>query len=134
MTDAILLDTSVWVRFLRRGADADLVGRVAAWLAQGRAATTELVKVELLQAARTEDDYQRLGHRLEALPNYRADEAVFRDAARNGFKLRRSGVIIPTVDLVIATIAQRAGATLAHFDRHYEMAAPVLGIETYSLL
>jgi predicted nucleic acid-binding protein len=98
INELILIDTSVWVRYLRRGSDPDIVRQVRGWLDTGQAATT------------------------------------WDSAAQNGFSLHRSGVIVPARDLLIATVAQQFGARLAYADRHYELMAPHLAIQTISLL
>lgn len=134
MIDLVLIDTSVWVRYLRRDPDPEIVRQVREWLTAGRAATTPIVRIELLQATRTQAELDQLSATLDALHLLAPDAAGWRAAAQNAFNLRRSGVIIPTTDLLIATMAQQSGAELAHLDQHYEMAAPALGLRTISFL
>jgi predicted nucleic acid-binding protein len=133
-SDLILVDTSVWVRYLRRGADPDLIRQVQGWLGARQVATTGIIKMELLPASRTEAEFQRLCVTLDALEHLMPDDAIWSAAARNGFSLRRSGIIVPTTDLLIATVAQHAGARLAHWDRHFELMAPHLALRTISFL
>lgn len=128
----VLIDTSIWVRYLRRGADPQLVRRVREWLDAGQVAITEIIHLELLPASRSEAEFARLSATLDALYPVPADAAVWRAAARNGFALRQAGVIVPATDLLIATVAQQSGAVLAHWDQHYELMAPQLGLRTVS--
>jgi predicted nucleic acid-binding protein len=132
MSDLVLVDTSVWVRYLRRDPDPEIVRRVQSWLDAGRAATTEIIKLELLPATRDDAEFQRLSATLDALQQIAPDAGTWRSAARNGFTLRRAGVIVPTTDLIIATLAQLVEAELAHLDRHYELMAPHLVLRTIS--
>ena len=134
INELILIDTSVWVRYLRRGSDPDIVRQVRGWLDTGRAATTEIVTLELLPACRTEAEYQRLSATLDALHLLPLTAATWGSAARNGFLLHRTGVIVPATDLLIATAAQQFGARVAHADRHYELMAPHLAIQTVSVI
>src|SRR3712207_4737112 len=114
--DLILVDTSVWVRYLRRNPPPEIVRQVHEWLDAGRVATTEIIKIELLQAARTDAEYERLRAPLEALHLLSPDAAAWATAARNGYQLHRAGIIVPLTDLIIATLAQQAAATVAHLD------------------
>jgi predicted nucleic acid-binding protein len=134
MSEIVLMDTSGWICYLRRGADPAIVRQVQEWLNGGQAAITEVIKLELLPASRTEAEFLRLSARLDALPQLTPDAAVWDAAARNGFALRRAGVIVPTADLLIATVAQQFGALLAHSDQHYERMAPHLALRTVSFL
>jgi predicted nucleic acid-binding protein len=134
MSEIVLIDTSVWVRYLRRGADPEIVRQVQGWLGGGQVATTDVIKVELLPFSRTEAEFQRLSARLDALYPLTLDDTVWDAAARNGFTLRRAGVIVPATDLLNATVAQQFGAILAHWDQHYELMAPHLALRTISFL
>jgi predicted nucleic acid-binding protein len=134
MNDLVLIDTSVWIRYLRRDPDAEIVRRVREWLTAGQAATTPIIQIELLQATRTQAEFDQLSATLEALHPLAPDMAAWRLAARNAFMLRRAGVPIPTTDLLIATMAQQAQAELAHLDQHYELAAGPLALRTISFL
>jgi predicted nucleic acid-binding protein len=130
----VLIDTSVWVPYLRRNPDPEIVRSVQGWLTADQAATTEIIRMELLQAARNAAEFDRLGVTLDALHLRTPDAATWRAAARNAFTLRRAGVIVPTIDILIATLAQQHGTQLAHADHHYELMAPHLGLQTISFL
>lgn len=134
MSDLILIDTSVWVHYLRRDPNPELVRQVQEWLSAGRAATTEIIKIELLPATRNDKEFQRLGATLDALHQVTPDAAAWRSAARNGFTLHRAGVIVPATDLIIATLALQVGGDLAHLDHHYELMASHLALRTLSFL
>jgi predicted nucleic acid-binding protein len=130
----ILIDTSIWVPYLRRNPGLEIVRSVQAWVTADLAATTEMVKIELLQAARNGAEFDRLSATLDALHLLTPDAGIWRATARNAFTLRRAGVIVPTTDILIATVAQQHGTRLAHADRHYELMAPHLGLRTISFL
>jgi predicted nucleic acid-binding protein len=133
-SDLLLIDSSIWVRYLRRGADPAMVLQVRNWLDAGRVATTDVIKLELLPACRSEQEYLRLNTTLDALHCLSSEDTVWSTASWNGFALRRVGVIVPAMDLLIATVAQQFGVELAHMDHHYELMAPHLALRTISLL
>jgi len=132
-SEFVLMDSSLWILYLRRNPPPEIVRQVRNWLDAGRVAITEVIKLELLPACRTEAEFQRLRTTLDALHQLPPDTVTWTSAARNGFALHRSGVVIPAADLLIATVAQEAGAELAHADRHYELMAPHLGLRTIAL-
>jgi predicted nucleic acid-binding protein len=134
MSNLVLVDTSIWVRYLRRNPDPEIVRRLQEWLTAGQVATTEIIKVELLQASRTESEFQQLDATLDALHQVTPNAATWRSTAHNAFRLRRAGVIVPTTDLLIATMAQQFEVELAHLDHHYELMAPHLALRTISFL
>jgi predicted nucleic acid-binding protein len=47
--------------------------------------------------------------------------SVWEQAYELGFSLRRKGLTIPTVDLIIAALAIENKSLLLHHDEHYEM-------------
>ena len=100
----------------------------------GSVITTELVKIELLQGTKSEAEFDRLKETLEALPLVTPDAATWETAARTAYTLRRLGINVPTIDILIATVALQADAELAHYDGHDEMIAPHLGLRTVSFL
>lgn len=129
----VLVDSSVWVPCLRSNPNPSLARWLREALLAGNVATTGIVRVELLQGTRTEDEFAGLATRLEALADLQGDAVTWGRAAANGFLLRRRGVSVPTTDLLIATIALQYATPIAHCDDHFELMAPHLGIDTVPL-
>jgi predicted nucleic acid-binding protein len=135
MTDApLLIDASAWLPYLRGAADPPVVMAIHEWLASDRAATTEIIRVELLQTSRTEEEFERLRRTLDGLTLLPIDTGAWIAAAYNGFTLRSTGLVVPTATLLVATVAQQTGATVCHLDPDYEHIAPVLGLQTQSMV
>ena len=63
----VLLDTSIWIRYLRRGGDEDIKAEVKRVLLAERVFTCWVVKAELLVRARDDEAFERLSADLEAL-------------------------------------------------------------------
>ena len=118
-----LADTSAWHRS----------GRVAdRWeplLEAGELALCTPVRLELLLSARGRADYRALAADLAQLRHFRLDERSEDAAARIQAALaERSQHRGPTpIDLLIAAIAEVNGATLLHYDRHFDAIARVTG-------
>lgn len=120
-----LADTSAWVEYLRAtGSPAHL--RLRRLIADGDdLVTTEVVVMELLAGASSDDELARLGRllgRFELLPvqglaDYEAAAGLYRRCRRAGETVRK------LTDCLIAVVAMRAGAALLHRDQDFEAIA-----------
>lgn len=131
---AVLVDTSAWIEALRPSGNRAIRERVAAVIAAGGAVTTQIVIMEILIGARTEEQYRRLQEDLSALRLVPIDAATWRHAMRSGFELRRSGLSIPPTDLLIAAVALADDATVLHADRHFDLIASRSPLKVESML
>jgi predicted nucleic acid-binding protein len=61
---------------------------------------------------------------LESLDILPITPVVWEQAYELGFSLRRQGLTIPTVDLIIAALALENRTFLLHHDEHFEMIVP----------
>lgn len=128
----ILVDTSAWIEFLR--ATGSPVHRQLRSLIEqdDRIATTDLVVLELLAGARSEErasELRRMLMRYEFLPLASLDDAE--QAAALYRQCRRSGLTIRGMnDCVIAAVAIRTGAVVLHFDRDFDAMAKLTTLRT----
>jgi hypothetical protein len=116
-----LADTSAWNRF---GQSAPI------WkerLASRLIATCEPVLLELLYSAKGRSDYRSLRSDLSLLPQLELNGHAARLALRTQSELaERSQHRGPApVDLLVAAIAEVHGATVVHYDRHFDAIARV---------
>jgi hypothetical protein len=131
--DVFLVDTSIWLEVLPPGrAVPALRNRIDALLSADRVATTDIVRLELLGGARSQEEWDRLGRLLDALHPLPVMEEHWQEAARMGFQLRRQGVAVPFTDLLIGAVAMLAGAVLVHRDRHFDFVASHLSLRVES--
>ncbi len=116
-----LADTSSWHR------SGQVAERWEALLKAGELALCTPVRLELLLSARGPADYRALAADLTQLRHFRLDERSEAAATRTQAALaERSQHRGPTpVDLLIAAIAEVNGATLLHYDRHFDAIARV---------
>ena len=118
-----LADTSAWHRSGR------VVERWEPLLETDEIALCTPVRLELLLSARGPADYRALSSDLAHVRHLRLDDRCERAAARIQEALvERSQHRGPTpMDLLIAAIAEVNGATLLHYDRHFDAIARVTG-------
>ena len=126
MSELYLADTTAWSR---SGRTAAIEARWTALLGDNRLAVCSPVRLELLYSARSPADYVALADDLAGLPELAlADAAVARADEVQGLLAARSkqrGASI--VDLYVAAIAEVSGATLLHYDRHFDAISRVTG-------
>jgi predicted nucleic acid-binding protein len=134
MSELVFIDTSVWILALRAGGPVAVRQEVEQLLATGRVATTPIVILELLTGARSSREFRELKEDLEALKQLELSPSVWERAYKLGYDLRRAGLTIPTVDIMIAALALEYDCLLLHADRHFEQIAKHSPLQTKSLM
>lgn len=119
----VLIDTSTWIHALRPTGNPVVRQQVHGLLTEGRAATCEMIILELASGTRTEGEYQELREDLEALQQFPITESVWRLAYRIAHAVRRKGLSIPTTDLLIAAVVLSYPCRLLHCDKHFDLMA-----------
>lgn len=123
----LLADTSAW----HHSSAPQVVDLWRRYLEEDRIATTPPVRLEVLFSARSVRDYDLTAQRLDALHQLPCgEEALARAleiqrALAHKKALHHRSVKIP--DLLIAAVAEIAGATVWHYDRDYDRIAEVTG-------
>jgi len=126
----ILVDTSVWVDFLR---DEESVQRQTLHrLIEGEEdiAITGIILTEVLQGIKKDRDFQSvISYLLEfpiygpkSIETYLEAARIYRDCRRNGKTVRK------TVDCLIAAICIENGLTLLHKDRDFDLIESCTGL------
>ncbi|MFC1927477.1 PIN domain nuclease [Chloroflexota bacterium] len=130
----VLIDTSIWVPFLRKSPPPAVRDEVDRLLAEDRVAIFPMIRLELLGGTRSTKEFQRLGSRLDALHQIPVDEANWGMAAELAFKLRRRGKGVPYTDILIGSAAILADVPLLHADRHFDLMAKDTDLRVRSLV
>jgi predicted nucleic acid-binding protein len=121
-----LADTSAWRRANASRAVADRWERL---LEDDALAICAPIELELLYSARSPSDYEDLREELAGVVHLPLTEAAAGHARRAqaalAAKSQHRGPA--AVDLLIAGVAEAAGTTLLHYDRHFEAISSVTG-------
>jgi predicted nucleic acid-binding protein len=120
----ILIDTSAWVASFKKTGDEGLKEFMRQAVVSGLAVTSPIIMLELLQDCRSVGERDALRTKLESLDILPLNQDIWEQAYELGFSLRRKGLTIPTVDLIIAALAIGNKSLLLHHDEHYEMIVP----------
>jgi predicted nucleic acid-binding protein len=133
-TNLVLIDTSVWIPFLRKSSPRAVKNEVDLLLAEDRAAIFPMIRLELLGGTKSTKEFERLGSRLGALHQIPADETNWEMAAELAFKLRQRGKAIPYTDILISSAAILANVLLLHADRHFDLMVEHTDLRVKSLV
>ena len=117
----MLIDTSAWSRFGHPSLPASRANQVADALEQGNLIVCLPFLLEAGYSARDGSDHARVQEELQALPWLAIDEEVERQALDAQGRLARTGHHrISPADIVIATLADRHGLGVLHYDSDFE--------------
>ena len=130
--DRFLVDTTVWVKFLR-GEDNKLREKLSALVLHNKAYTSEIIIMEILRGARSDREYRMLYDDFKALPLLSINKDVWELAWKNAYKLRQKGLNIPLPDVLIASIALHYKCILIHSDRHFDLASRHLKLRSLKI-
>jgi len=120
-SETFLVDTSAWLFALRRDVYPEIKSRIDALLREDALFITGIIMLELLGGTRTLKEFSRLKSRLNALPYISVEAPSFWDLAfEMSFSLRRTGLTIPSTDILIASAAIKEDVILLHADIHFD--------------
>lgn len=128
MKDRILIDTSAWIESFKKTGNKSLQQLIIKTLDSSQVATTNIIMLELLQGCHDKKEYAEMKMRLESLELLPANGKVWDTAYNAGYNLKKNGLTIPTIDLIIASIAKSYDYTLIHHDRHFRLVTKHLDI------
>ncbi|WP_354700266.1 Ribonuclease VapC51 [Paraconexibacter sp. AEG42_29] len=128
-----LADTSAWV-WSRKPARGELRHEFDTALVDGKIATCDMVRLELLYSARNTEDFTQLREDLEALADCPVGPAEWKRALWVYERLAAQGAMhqraVKHPDLLIAAAAEAAGAAVLHYDQDYDRIAAITGQPT----
>jgi len=130
----VLIDTSVWIPFLRKAPQPLVRDEVEHLLAGNRVAIFPMILLELLGGTKSLNEFNRLKSRLAALHQIPANEANWEAAAQLSFKLRQQGKLIPYTDILIGSAAITNNCLLLHADKHFDLMAEDTDLNVRSLI
>ena len=113
----LMVDSSYWIGLARRKMDPMSFLTAAS---HGRElAICGVVRCEVARGIRAEQALNRLQKFWDVMVYVPTDNAIWNEVENLLWGLDRSGVQIPLPDAVIACCAQRIGAAVLTFDRHF---------------
>ena len=123
-----LVDTSVWVEFLR-GEKKAIRRRLENLLDENRAIVSGIILAELLTGIGDEKEQRFLEECFLGLPFLEGTREIFATAGKMGATLRKKGITIPVSDLLIAALAKAHALTVLTLDNHFLTLARPLNVQ-----
>jgi predicted nucleic acid-binding protein len=126
----IAADATIWIDYFN-GIQSPHIGRFRSELNRDNVVITDVIMVEVLQGFRSDRDYAKATHILNAV-NYRSfwGRRRMQDAASNYRLLRKQGITIRKPnDVVVGTFCLEYGYSLSHHDRDFDFMEQLLGLQ-----
>lgn len=134
MTLAALLDNSAWARLASTHLSPKRRSEIADQIEAGAIAVCLPFLLEAGYSARSAGDHRDLVDQLRALPYLGIDDRVEARAVDAQAELARAGHHrLPPVDLLIASLAERYGIGVLHYDRDYDVIRRKTSLEFESI-
>lgn len=123
-----LADTSAWAWSRRAGAVRSTFDEA---VIDGRIATCDMVRLELLHSARNHEEFRALREELGVLPDCPIGKSewhralwVYERLAEQGGAHQRT---VKHADLLVAAAAEIAGVPVVHYDEDFDRIAAITG-------
>lgn len=135
MNDRVLVDTSAWVKFLRKGRSGQQVAdEVEVLIRSDRVCYTEPVYLELLIGARAGGGAKELEKLFSLFPLVQIDDKAWIRSMETAVLLGKKGFRVDLPDLLISSAAILNGLQLFHNDNHFRTIAGIESLNEYSFL
>jgi predicted nucleic acid-binding protein len=127
-----LVDTSVWIEFLRPSGSKEIQRRLQPLIRAGSTAVTEWVILELMTGLRSNERASTLLDRFQAIEFLSLPQGGWQTTWNLAARLRKKGISVSAADLLIAAVATSHDATLVHCDSDFESIALTAQLRTMS--
>lgn len=117
---AVLVDSSLWIHYLRRSGDPAKRERVSDLLRNGEAAWCPVVRLELWRGVNNDSERKVLRQFEALLPDYEISGDVWEHAIQLADRGRQSGISVPLADLLVFACASSNGLAIAEDDTHFD--------------
>ena len=134
MDDAVLIDSSVWIRIFRKSVSEQLAKEVDLLIDEQRVAIVPIINLEVLSGASTAEDFLNLKNSFQGLVWFQFNDEIWDISSEWAFELRKSGNSVPLADILIAVTAYKNDAMVLHADKHFDFISSKYPVETRNCL
>jgi hypothetical protein len=113
----ILIDSTKYITWMRQGRNP--VALLVPSLTTGELLTCGIVRIEVLRGVIKPKAKAELTRFFDIIPEIPLTSVLLGEVAELAWTLDRQGQVLPLSDLIIATCAKRAGATVITEDLHF---------------
>ncbi len=124
------IDTSAWIDYFKNR-NVKLNDDIDKLLDENAVCINGIVKTEILLGTNNKKDYEYLNSNLDGLIFLEIDKDLFSNISLNGYILKKSGIMIPLSDLIIATQCNYLDLILIENDKHYKLVEDIIKIKRF---
>jgi hypothetical protein len=122
----LLVDTSIWIEYFKGKKNVlDIIHDKNNF----EIFITGPIITELIQGIKTQKEKARFTICINALPKLQIDDNDWVNAGNLGNSLRKKGITVPLLDLIIFSIAKKNNCVLFTLDKHFQIIKDALQIE-----
>lgn len=129
MSDRYLIDTSVWIFALKKEFIPKIKLYVERMIDEDKVVINPIIKLELLAGAKSRNEFDRLKLRLDSIQEILIDQDIWEESQKIVFDLRKKGLKIPIIDILILSCAKIHNITLVHRDKHFDLVGKILPVK-----
>jgi len=118
METRVLIDSNVYIGFLRKGEDP--IVKLEEKVSLLDVVCCGVVKAEVMRGIKSVRLRARLGHFFSITQMVGTSARLWDEVWQLAWKLDRQGSVLPLTDIIIASCALREGAAVMTSDRHFE--------------
>ncbi len=115
----VIVDTSVWIQFFNIP-ESNEKKQVDALLTYDRVTIAGVIISELLQGAKSQEDFREISDKISILPYLKTSKDTWIKVGEISFKLRKQGITLPLTDIFIATLARENNYEVYTLDSHFK--------------
>ena len=115
----VIVDTSVWIQFFNIP-ESHEKREVDALLTYDRVTIAGVIISELLQGAKSQEDFREIKDKISILPYLKTSKDTWIKVGEISFKLRKQGISLPFTDIFIATLARENNYEVYTLDSHFK--------------
>jgi predicted nucleic acid-binding protein len=125
----VLVDSSVFIHYLRRGNDPSV--RLQELFPLSSLFTCGFIRLEVLRGIKFPPIHQSTSDFMDVMQNVPTDNRLWEEASTLAWELDRSGIVLPSQDIVIAACARRAEAAVHSRDKHFKKIPNLVVIDQF---
>jgi predicted nucleic acid-binding protein len=127
--DAVLVDSSVFIHYLRQSIDP--VGQLQKLFPLDNLYICGVVRMEVLRGIKLPIALQHTSDFMDVMQNIPTDNKLWEQASILAWELDRMGIVLPGQDIVIAACARRAEAAVLSRDKHFKKIPNLVVIDQF---
>jgi predicted nucleic acid-binding protein len=117
MGDDVMIDSNIFISLIKMKGNPEAT--LVEWAADRNLIICGIVRLEVLRGIKSPKTFARVAAFMDIMENVTLDKRVCDEATKLAWKMDRTGIVIPSTDLLIAACAIRKNAAVLTSDAHF---------------